>query len=78
VERPVDDHHLRVIPRQIGGCPRHRDAAVQQPRLELPQVLLTAAIGVRDERADGDAAVHGRLQRLLELRPVEPEYDDID
>ena len=52
--------------------------AAEQPHLELAQVLLAAAIGVGDERANRDAARHRRGERLLQLRPIEAEDDDVD
>ncbi len=78
VERVVDDHHLAVIARQVVGGARDGDPGVEQLQLELAQALLAAAVGVRDERAHDDAARDGRLERLLELGPVEPEDDDVD
>ena len=44
----------------------------------LRRLLLAAAVGVRDQRADDDAARDGRLERLFELGPIEPEDDDVD
>ena len=55
-----------------------RDAGVEQPQLELAQDLLAAAIGVRDQRADDDAARDRRLERFLELDAIEPENHDVD
>ena len=78
VQHVVDDHHLAVIARQIVGGARHGDAGVEQPQLELAQALLAAAVGVRDQRPDHDAARHGRLERLLELDAIEAEDDDVD
>jgi hypothetical protein len=78
VQRVVDHHHLAVIPRQIVGGARDRDAGVEQPQLQLPQDLFAAAVGVRDQRADDDAARDRRFERLLELGAIEPEDDDVD
>ena len=60
VQRAVDDHHLAVVARQVVGRARDGDAGVEQPHLELPQALLAALVGVRDERADEHAALDGR------------------
>ena len=78
VQRVVDDHHLAVIARQIVGGARDRDPGIEQPQLELAQDLFAAAVGVRDERADDDAARDRRLERLLELDAIEAEDDDVD
>ena len=78
VERVVDHHHLAVIARQVVGGARDDDAGREEAHLELAQVLLAAAIGVGDQGAHGYAARHRRLERLLQLRPIEAEDDDVD
>ena len=44
----------------------------------LAQVLLAAAVRVRDERADHDTPRDSGLERLFELRAVESKDDDVD
>ena len=78
VQHRVDDHVFRVIPQQVVGGPRHGNARGQQPLLELAQARFAAAIGVGDERAHDDAALHGRGERLLDLVAIEPEDEDVD
>ncbi len=74
----VDDHELRVIPRQVVAAARHGHAGAQQSKLELAQQLVAAAIGVGDERAHAHATTDGRLERLLDLGAVEAEDSDVD
>ena len=67
-----------MIARQVVGRSRDGDAGREQPHLELAEVLLAAAVGVGDERADRHAARDRRRQRLLELRAIEAEDHDVD
>ncbi len=76
--RAVDEHHLPVISGQVVRGARDRDAALEQAQLELAEILLAASIGVRDERTNDDAAADRRVERLLDLHPVESKNDDVD
>ena len=67
-----------MVAQQVVGCARDRHAVVEQPQLELAEVLLALVIRVRDERAHDDTALHRRLQRLLELGAVEAEDHHVD
>jgi hypothetical protein len=74
----VDDHHLAVIPQQIVSRARHGHPTLEQLQLELAEVFLPAAIGVRRQRPDVDAAAHRGFQGARQFRAVEPENEDID
>ena len=65
---PVDDHHLAVIANQVVRGARDGDAALEELHLELPQALRPAAVLVRRQRADVDAAGY----RLLAARWLSP------
>ena len=78
MERVVDDHHLAVVARADRQRSGHRDAGLEQPHLELAQILLSAAIGMGDQRADDNTSGNRSLERLLELRAIEAEDDDVD
>ena len=45
---------------------------------DLAQRLLTAAVGMRDQRANDDTAVDRRAERLLQLGLIEAEDGDVD
>ena len=78
VQPVVGEHHLAVIPRQVVGGASHGDPRLEHPRFQLAEDLLAAAVGVRDQRPDRDAARHRRLERFLELGAIEPEDHDVD
>jgi hypothetical protein len=73
----VHDHDLVVVAVQVVVGAAHGGTGLEQILLELAQFLLTAAIGVRDQRADHDAAGRGRRQCRGYVPPVEPEDADV-
>ena len=52
--------------------------AFEQLQLELAEALVAAAIGVRGERADDDAAGDRRAQRPGDFAAIEAENQDVD
>ena len=51
--------------------------AFEQPALELAQLALAAAVGVRDQRPHHDAALDRRGQRLFDRLDVETKNDNV-
>jgi hypothetical protein len=74
----IDDHHLAVITDELGARSSDGDARLEHPELQIPQSLLASRVGMRDERADGDAAPDGGLEGLFERLQIEPKDDDVD
>ena len=74
----IDDQEFAVISGQVVGRARHRDSGIQKAHFELAKVFLAAAIGIRDQRMDKDAA-RGRVrQGLLDFTAIESKNDDLD
>jgi hypothetical protein len=67
-----------VIARQVIRRAAHGDALFEKGHLQLAEALFAAAIGLRHEGPHHDTACDRLGERLLQLRPVEPEDDDID
>jgi hypothetical protein len=74
----VDDQQLAVVAHHVVRGPRQGHADFQQPALQLAQLALAAAVGMRDERAHRHAAADGSGNRLLDRIEVEAENDDVD
>ena len=74
----VDDHQLGVVADQLVIGAADHDALVEHAQLELAQPLLAAGVGVRDERADRDAAFDRGFDGLLDRLQVEAENDEVE
>ena len=74
----IHDEQLAVVPHQIVGCPAHHDAGIEHPRFEDPQALLTARVGVRNQRPNRDSTLHRRVDGLFERPQIEAEDDEVD
>ena len=74
----IHQHHLAVIADQVVRGTGHRDSFFQEPHFQLAQVLLSTAIGKRDQRMDKDASLGGVFQRVLDLRLVEAKNNDFN
>jgi hypothetical protein len=66
-----------VIPRQRVFSTVDGHATSQHAHLELAQALVPAAIGMRDERGDDDAPLHGGLELGFDIIQIEAEDDDM-
>ena len=65
------DHELPVVANQVVGGARYSDARCQQPRFEIAQILLSAAIGIRYQRVNEDAAAGSLSKRSFDFATVE-------
>ena len=74
---PVDDQKLVVVTNQVVRGARHRNAGCEEAHLQFPQIPLTAAIGVRDQRVDKHPSRGGVGQSLFDFGTVEPKNGDL-
>src|SRR6185369_17444262 len=74
----VHDHHLAVVTHQVSGGSSDRHTARQKTHFQLSELVLTAAIGERDQRMHKESAFHGVNQRTFDLIAIEPEDHDLD
>ena len=70
--------YLRVIADELVAGARHGDARLEHALFEFSQPALTAAIGMGDQHADADAALHGGGERLLDLLAIDSEDREVD
>jgi hypothetical protein len=74
----VHDHHLAVVTHQVSGGSSDRHTARQKTHFQLSELVLTAAIGERDQRMHKESAFHGRQSTHVRSHRIEPEDHDLD
>jgi hypothetical protein len=73
----VDDHELAVIPQQIVSGARHGDSRRQEAQFQLPKILLSGAVGMRNQGMHGNSARDRVCQGLFDFREIETEDGDL-
>jgi hypothetical protein len=74
----VNEQVFAVVLQQIVAGTAHYDARGEQSLFELSEIRLAAAVGVRHQGADSDAALDRCREGGLNLRTVEAEDRDVD
>ena len=67
-----------MVPQHIVICSRDERSRFEQTALQLPQLFLSAAAGMRNERLNCDTPVDGGLERLLQGGEITAKHGDRD
>ena len=77
-DRSIDDHQLVVIPDEFVARAGDDRAGLEKALFQLPQILLTTAVRVRDQRTNNNATLDRGVERFRNVWTIEAENHEID